>query len=326
MKAVNLRTEHLVDPIGIDIRTPYLSWNCEEGKKQTAYEIEAVSDGKVVWNSGKKESDEMHTTFGKEAESRQNISWKVRLWDENGKEGEWSKEGVFELGILEKNQFVAKWINPELVCDPKVHKPASYLKTSFFLEKAGRARLYITCHGLYEASINGKRVGNFVLAPGTYTYDKRLAYQTYDVSGLVHEGENEVQVILGPPGSAGHNPFSMPEADGDNRQGYGSSGSLLPETVPPGISAGAWAFFPFPAVSSPYRKARSPVPAVRRLLSFSAHTGRRQNQSHPHPHRSRSSGNADPASCLGFYRYGTDSKPSRSDLHGFHNAPQPVLL
>ena len=59
----------------------------------------------------------------------------------------------------------------------------------------------------------------------------------------------------------------MPEADGDNRQEYGSSGSLLPETVPPGISAGAWAFLPFPAVSSPHRKARSPVPAVRRLLS-----------------------------------------------------------
>ena len=37
--------------------------------------------------------------------------------------------------------------------------------------------------------------------------------------------------------------------------------------------------------------------------------GRRQNQSHPHPHRSRSSGNADPASCLGFYRYGTGSEP-----------------
>ena len=78
-----------------------------------------------------------------------------------------------------------------------------------------------------------------------------------------------------PPGSAGHNPFSMPEASEDNRQGYGSSGSLLPETVPPGISAGAWAFLPFPAVSSPHRKARSPVPVVRRLLSFPDHTGRR---------------------------------------------------
>ena len=83
---------------------------------------------------------------------------------------------------------------------------------------------------------------------------------------------------------------------------------------------------PFPAASSPHRKAQSPVPVVQRLLSFPAHTGRRQNQSHPHPHRSRSSGNADPASCLGFYRYGTGSKPSRSALHGFHNAPQPVLL
>ena len=77
---------------------------------------------------------------------------------------------------------------------------------------------------------------------------------------------------------------------------------------------------------SPHRKFQSPVPVVRRLLSFPAHTERRQNQSHPHPYRSRSSGNADPASCLGFYRYGTGNKPSRSGLHGFHNAPQPVLL
>jgi len=55
----------------------------------------------------------------------------------------------------------------------------------------------------------------------------------------------------------------MPLADGDNRQEYGNIGSLLPETVPPGISAGAWAFLPFPAASSPHRKARSPAPAVR---------------------------------------------------------------
>ena len=58
----------------------------------------------------------------------------------------------------------------------------------------------------------------------------------------------------------------MPGADGDSRQEYGSSGSLLPETVPPGISAGALVFLPFPATSSPHRKARSPVPVVRRLF------------------------------------------------------------
>ena len=69
----------------------------------------------------------------------------------------------------------------------------------------------------------------------------------------------------------------MPGADGDNQQEYGSSGSLLPETVPPGISAGAWAFLPSPAVSSPHRKARSPVPVVRRRLSFPAQGGGKIN-------------------------------------------------
>ena len=197
MKAINLRTEHLVNPIGIDIRTPYLSWNCEGGKKQTAYEIEAVSDGEVILSSGKIASDKMNHCFGLAVASKQHVTWKVRLWDETDTAGEWSEEAYFEMGILEKSQFVAKWINPELTCDPTVHKPASYLKTSFTAEKTGKARLYITCHGLYEASINGKRVGDFVLAPGTYTYDKKLAYQTYDVTELIQEGENEVQVILG---------------------------------------------------------------------------------------------------------------------------------
>ena len=52
MKAINLKTEYLVNPIGIDIKNPRLMWNCEGGKKQTAYRIIAVSDGKTVWDSG----------------------------------------------------------------------------------------------------------------------------------------------------------------------------------------------------------------------------------------------------------------------------------
>ena len=201
MKAINLRTEYMVNPLGIDIRNPYFSWNCSGGKKQTAYEIEAVSEEKVIWNSGKVVSDRMNEILGVDAESRQRISWKVRLWDEQGVEGGWSEEACFEMGILDKKQFVAKWINPELTCgtqcDPLAHKPASYLRTTFVAESTGKARLYITCHGLYEVCINGIRVGDFVLAPGSYTYDKKLAYQTYDVTELVKKGENEVQVILG---------------------------------------------------------------------------------------------------------------------------------
>lgn len=197
MKAVNLKTEHLTNPLGIDILRPYLTWNCRDGIRQTAYEIEASDGGHILWNSGKVAGSEMNAVLGVNAVSRQRIVWKVRLWDENGIPGEWSEEAWFEMGLLEKEQFVAKWINPELTCDPDEHKPASYLRTSFHASKGGRARLYITCHGLYEAYINGSRAGDFVLAPGSYDYAKKLAYQTYDVTELLQEGRNEVQVILG---------------------------------------------------------------------------------------------------------------------------------
>lgn len=197
MKAVNLKTEYMKNPIGIDILKPYLSWTCQNGKKQSAYEIEAESGGSSVWKSGKVYTGRMHTIYEGDLKSRQNVSWKVRLWDEKEEAGEWSEPAWFEMGLLEEADFQAKWINPEPECDPSAHKPASYLKTSFEADKVSNARLYITCHGLYEAYINGERAGSFVLAPGTSSYDKSLAYQTYDVTGLLKEGKNDVAVILG---------------------------------------------------------------------------------------------------------------------------------
>lgn len=197
MRAINLRTEHLTNPMGIDIAKPYLSWNCEGGVRQTAYEIQMTADGNPWWNSGRVAGSQMHAVLEKELQSRQRVSWRVRLWDEEGREGAWSEPAEFEMGILDKSLFQAKWINPELVCDPEIHKPASYLKKSFHALKGKSARLYITCHGLYEAYLNGKRVGDFVLAPGCYNYDKKVAYQTYDVTDLMVDGENLAEVILG---------------------------------------------------------------------------------------------------------------------------------
>lgn len=197
MRAVNLKTEHMVNPIGIDVLKPYVSWNYIDGKKQTAYELEAVCKDKVILSTGKISSSQMSAILDVDVKSRERVFWKVRLWDETDNVGDWSDEAFFEMGLLQQSDFIAKWINPELECDPQIHKPASYLKSTFEVEKKGIARLYITAHGLYEAFINGKRVGKFVLAPGTYDYGKHIAYQTYDVTDLVQEGENEVQVILG---------------------------------------------------------------------------------------------------------------------------------
>lgn len=197
MIAVNLKTEHMTNPIGIDVRKPYLSWNCEGSGKQTAYEIELICEDKIIWNSKKTESEYMHAVCDIILKSRMRISWRVRLWDEQGNAGDWSSKAYFEMGLLEKDEFMAKWINPETECDPNIHKPASWLKKSFDIKESGEARLYITCHGLYEVWLNNKRVGSFVLAPGSYNYDKELAYQTYDVTDYILEGKNEIQVILG---------------------------------------------------------------------------------------------------------------------------------
>ena len=91
----------------------------------------------------------------------------------------------------------AQWIDPELPHDPETRQPASYLRKRFFVADPAGACLYITCHGLYAAFLNGKRVGDFVLAPGTGDYKQRLTVQCYDVTDLLQAGENELLVMLG---------------------------------------------------------------------------------------------------------------------------------
>ena len=156
-------------------------------------------------------------------ENGKRVTFRIKLWDENGTEGEWSEEAFFEYGI---NNWSAKWItgnySPDSsIADKKVKIGKSFLlqgvdfllnmnkpetlerhpvdcfKNNFTVEKEiTKARLYITACGVYEAKINGKRVGNFYLAPGITDYTKRVQYQTYDVSDLLENGNNEITIQL----------------------------------------------------------------------------------------------------------------------------------
>ena len=116
MKAIRLRTEYLQDPIGIDILRPRLSWNCEGGIHQTAYEIIAADDAeKNLWRSGKVHSSSMHCPWGAEAVSpKTKVIWSVRLWDENDICGDWSA-ATFETGI---DAWSAKWITGIYIVNP----------------------------------------------------------------------------------------------------------------------------------------------------------------------------------------------------------------
>ncbi|MBQ4424812.1 MAG: family 78 glycoside hydrolase catalytic domain [Lachnospiraceae bacterium] len=191
MKAIRLKTEHLFNPLGIDILKPRLMWNCEGGVKQTAYEIVTEK-----WQSGKVESSAMHAEYPLPLRSRERVNWKVRLWDENGEPGEWS-EAFFEMGLLFAMDWKATWITGNYSVNKKERYPVDCFRKAFAIGKPVRsARLYITACGLYEARLGGKKVGDFVMAPGYTDYRRRVQYQTYDVADLLAEGENELTVQL----------------------------------------------------------------------------------------------------------------------------------
>lgn len=196
MKAINLKCEYLINPIGIDIQNPRLMWNCDGGIKQTAYRIVAKSDEKTVWDSGKVLSSSMYAEYPHKLKSRERIIWSVTLWDENNREGEPSETAYFETGLLAASDFTAKWISGNYHVNKKKRYPVDCFKKQFAAQNVAKARLYITACGLYEAKINGQRVVNFVLAPGHTDYTKRIQLQTYDVAKLLKNGENDITVEL----------------------------------------------------------------------------------------------------------------------------------
>ena len=191
MIAIRLKTEHLFDPLGIDIRQPRLFWNCEGGVKQTAYQIVTEK-----WDSGKVEGNVMHVEYPLPLTSRERVTWKIRLWDENDEAGAWT-EAFFEMGLLDKADWKAKWIAGDYAVNKKQRYPVDCFRKTFTVEKpVMSARLYATACGLYEAKLGGRKVGDFCFAPGYTDYRKRIQYQTYDVTDLIRTGENELTAQL----------------------------------------------------------------------------------------------------------------------------------
>ena len=118
----DLRCEYKKDPLGIDVSKPRLSWVLESdqrNQKQTAYQILiAGSEEKLkqdhgdVWDSGKVESDQMAQLpyAGPDLKARQQCFWKVKAWDRDGKESEFSEPARWEMGLLGRDDWKAQWI------------------------------------------------------------------------------------------------------------------------------------------------------------------------------------------------------------------------
>ena len=230
-RTTHLRCELMVDPMGIDVDMPHLSWEItasQRGVRQTAYQLrvagspwEPDNPTGFIWDSGKVTGDRsVHCPYeGPGLESRKTYYWAVRIWDQNDMATPWSAVAHWEMGLLNPGQWQAHWIEPQQqpaqpearlsLTDIQGNEPSAsappeqrlnpcpMLRRQFIARgDVIRARIYATAHGVYQLELNGRRVGDIELAPEYTAYERYLQYHTYDVTDLILPGPNAIGAWL----------------------------------------------------------------------------------------------------------------------------------
>ncbi len=219
-------------PLAISTTTPRFGWQLkgEQGCMQSAYEIEVYTrqgdKPTYVWRSGKQLSTKSQLITYSGIAALQPITrywWRVRVWDEQGAVSAWSDEQEFRIAP-DKSFLDAQWIgavtqkNAKFPEGRRFHGGAlskaeakeawnqvdSMAWRSICLRKEfntsrqiADATVYVCGLGQYELSINGTKVGDGEFTPLWSDYDKTVYYNTYDVTSLVHQGDNALGVTLG---------------------------------------------------------------------------------------------------------------------------------
>lgn len=202
----NLKTEHLVNPMGIDTSQPRFTWQLDSDRHGTSvrsYILVVGNDSLAVGmgngNTALKGTDgsfQMPVVYdGLPLQPFTRYYWSVRVQDETGEWTGWSVPASFETGMMDQRNWKGAWITDS---HDYTIKPAPWFRKEFTSEKKiESARAYIAVAGLYELMINGRRVGDHRLDPMYTRFDRRNLYVTHDVTDHLQSGNNVIGVLLG---------------------------------------------------------------------------------------------------------------------------------
>lgn len=196
-----LRAEGLVDPLGIEMRNPELSWRPSAAQKawrvRAAATEAALETGPYLWDSGRVAGSRCHhhPYGGAPLASRERVCWQAMAWAENGEPSAWSAPARFEAGLLDERE----WRPSVWVGFPGAWSGAArYFQIRFTAPaQVAKSRLYFSGLGWSEVFVNGKRLGDAVLDPAPTDYSKSVLYRVFDLTGLLVPGENVLAVHAG---------------------------------------------------------------------------------------------------------------------------------
>ncbi|MCC8140929.1 MAG: glycoside hydrolase family 78 protein [Lachnospiraceae bacterium] len=196
-----IMVNYLEQPTGIrgEIQLGWVLESDKRGAVQEKYQIRIAEDEDfetVVYDSGEVASSEStHIVVEEDWKDICRYYVKVKAVV-SGEETEWTESG-FITGYQNIDAWQGAFITAETPEDAS-NSAGTYLRKTFNVNgEVKRAWVVSSAHGIYRAYINGTKTGPDEFAPGWTSYNKRLLYQTWEITDLLCKGENVIGVHLG---------------------------------------------------------------------------------------------------------------------------------